>query len=510
MMVADVGENGALFRSLRRPARSTAPRGPEPALKTLVKFRALARESFSSADAGRLDVLAFSLLLLLVVAGPFLSRIGSSAPVLGQGLGISADFLLEVVAFIMGAATLVARGRLHSPGRLAVPIAAIMGIVILGTLQILPLPEKLLEATAPLNLKIYQETSQILALFGRTPLAPRISIAPSPTISAFLLILAYLSLFFSAANLLRSRERRRMFALALFATSAVQILLATAAASFGEAFPIHNTGLAGAPPYLEIGLALAFGALWAEVLTNRDRASSSATSASERFETRSMPLVGRLLLWSLFIFALFQIGSRVGLLAATLTTLTVLAIAVFHRRVHFRRRRLVGVLFALLAVSLLAGTIAGARPLVRFLELDPGGLNTGARVALWRTAYRAWREFPIFGSGLGTFPEAVRRVQPAEIGGRVTQARSDLLQSLVTGGIVGTVLTVLLFVSLFLLLVRGFRDQKHREESALILGGFGALLSLSIHGFMETAYPSSIIAAMLYRVVGAAWASARR
>jgi len=503
----DRGHEGApaaksRFRARRRP--------PGPSLKTLVKLRALARESFSAADSGSLDVAAFCLLLLVVLAAPFLPGIGTDQPFPGRGTLASPTLLLELVAFATGAATLLARGRLRSPVRLAVPIVATMGIVALGTLQILPLPASILESVAPTNLKIYQETSRILALFGRTPPDPRVSIAPSATISAFLLLLAYFSLFFSAANLLRSRERRRTFALAFFATSAAQILIATVIGAAGDRFAMRNAGLGRNAPYLELALALAFGALWAEVLTNRDRASSSSTSDAERFETRSVPLVGRFLLWSLVVFGLFQTGSRVGLLTATLATLAVLAIAVFHRRVHFRRRRLVGVLLGLLAIVLFAGTIAGARPLVRFLESAPVGFNTSARVAVWRTAYRTWREFPILGSGLGTFPEAVRRIQPPEVGGRIENARSDLLQSLVTGGIVGTVLTALLYLSLFLILVRAFRDQKHREESALILGGFGALLSLSIHGTMDTAYSSAVIPAMLACVVGAAWAAARR
>jgi len=430
--------------------------------------------------------------------------------VLGRGSIASPELVLEIAAFATGAATLLARGRLRSPSRLALPIAAIMGIVALGTLQILPLPEKILETVAPLNLKIYQETSRIMALFGRRPPDPRISIAPSATISAFLLLLAYFSLFFSAANLLRSRERRRMFALSFFASASLQILLATIASTFGDQLTLRNFGLGRSAPYLEIALALAFGALWAEVLTNRDRASSSSTSGAERFETRSVPLVGRALLWSLMLFGLYQTGSRVGLLAATLTTLTILAVAVFHRRVHFRRRRLVGVVLGLLAIALFAATVAGARPLVRFLESDPGGLNTSGRVTLWRAAYRAWRQFPIVGSGLGTFPEAVRRVQTPDLGGRIEHARSDPLQALVTGGVIGTALAVILYASMFLLLVGAFRDQRHREESALILGGFGALLSLSVHGLIDTAYSNAAIPALLACVMGAAWAAARR
>ncbi|MDQ6891331.1 MAG: O-antigen ligase family protein [Acidobacteriota bacterium] len=456
--------------------------------------------------------MGFSLLLGLVVLTPFIYGGGSGLldSLFGRVGGPRADLLLEVAAFAIGAVTLLGRGALRSPGRLAVPIAAIMGIVALGTFQILPIPPSVLRSIAPINLRIYDETARMFALFGRNPPHPRVSIAPSSTISSFLLLLAFFSLFFSAANLLRSRERRRLFALTLFATAGIQIAMSTASAALGEGPAFLSFGLGRLAPYLEIVLALAFGALWAEVLTNRDRAPGGATDGAERFEIRSMPLVGRFLLWALFVFGIFQTGSRVALLAAILTTVAVLAIALFHRRVRFRRRRVVGMLLALLAVVLFSATIAKARPLVRFLESDPGGLNMSARVAIWKTAYRAWREFPILGSGLGTFPEAARRVQPSDLGGRLDHARSDPLQALVTGGIVGGVLAAILYLSLFLLLVAAFRDQKHREESALILGGFGALLCLSIHGLFDTAYPLTAIPAMLACVVGAAWAAARR
>ena len=336
-----------------------------------------------------------------------------------------------------------------------------IGIAALGALQIVPIPQAVLRFVAPVNLTIYHETAQILDLFGRKPPEPRISIAPSATIASLLLVLACFALFFSAANLLRNRARRRLFALAFFAAALLQIVITTLGVGGRSPAPWSSGRCVG---YLEIALALAFGALWAEILTNRDRASSGTTSAAERFETRSLPLVGRFLLWGIIAFGLLQTGSRVGALAATTTTLSVLAVAVFHRRVEFRRRRAVGFALGLLAIVLFSATLAGARPLVRFLESDPGGLNTGSRVVLWRTAYRAWQDFPVVGSGLGTFPEAVRRVQPRELGGRIERARSDPAQILVTGGAVGAVL--LRFCTPLSACSRSFRGQPHREESA--------------------------------------------
>ncbi len=477
-------------------------------LKTAQKLRALARASFSPADSGRLDVAAFCLLLVLVLIAPLLfgNRGVRFAPLAWPGASRSSDPLLEVFAFFIAGITFLSRARLRSPGRLAVPIGAMIGIAALGGVQMVPIPQAVLASIAPVNLKIYHETSQILGLFDRKGPAPRISIAPTATMAALLLALACYALFFSASNLLRSRERRRLFALIFFAAAILRILLST----LGEAGVVPSMTSGGAVGYLEIALALAFGALWAEILTNRDRSAPATADAGDRFETRSLPLVGRFLLWGIVVFGVVQTGSRVAALAATTATLAVLGIALFHRRVHFHRQRAVGLSLALIAVVLFGATLAGARPLLRFLESDPAGLNTSSRVVLWRTAYRAWQDFPIVGSGLGTFPEAVRRVQPRELRGRIEHARSDPWQVLVTGGAVGATLVGLLYVSMFLVLLRSFRDQPHREESALLLGGFGAMLTLSIHGLIDSAYMSPLIPAMLACVVGAAWAAARR
>ena len=113
------------------------------------------------------------------------------------------------------------------------------------------------------------------------------------------------------------------------------------------------------------------------------------------------------------------------------------------------------------------------------------------------------------GSGLGTFREAFRRVQPRDLAGLVEQAHSDPLQLLVTGGLVGELLGILLFVSLYVLLFRAWRRQKHREEAALILGGLGALFSLNLHGMLDFNLSIPPIPALLSGVLGAVWAAGR-
>ena len=91
--------------------------------------------------------------------------------------------------------------------------------------------------------------------------------------AVLLLVLASFALFLSAGNLLRNRERRRLFALAFFAAAILRILVGTVA-GIGATYGTYGLSSGGVVGYLEIALALAFGALWAEILTNRDRAAS--------------------------------------------------------------------------------------------------------------------------------------------------------------------------------------------------------------------------------------------
>ncbi len=240
----------------------------------------------------------------------------------------------------------------------------------------------------------------------------------------------------SAATLLRGRSRRRAAIRVVLGSALLQVVVAAVRQSGQDRLhgpfvnPDHFAG------YLEMALALAFGALWAEVLTNRDRAADVAEKA-ERFERRFPALAVRVLVWALIAAGIALTESRGAHSGRRLTTLVLLGAAILHRRSRAhgapRPRRLA----ALLLGTLLVATAVGAPRFYRFLQSDPRDLSGNTRVALWKTSIAAWREFPIVGSGLGTFREAFRRVQPRELKGLVEQAHNDLLQLAVTGGAVG-------------------------------------------------------------------------
>jgi hypothetical protein len=80
------------------------------------------------------------------------------------------------------------------------------------------------------------------------------------------------------------------------------------------------------------------------------------------------------------------------------------------------------------------------------------------------------------------------------------------VQILVTGGAVGALFAVIAFVSLLWILLRKWKAQRHREESAFVLAGAGALLALGLDGVAEFNLGAVAVPATLACVLGLALA----
>jgi O-antigen ligase len=384
----------------------------------------------------------------------------------------------------------------------------VAGILLVGLVQLAPLPERLLGAASPVSLQISRETRRILDLFGKAAApSPVISIAPSETISTVLLLLAYIAAFLAASRVLLTRWRRRVFLAGIFTAALVQILIATqsgaATARKGGSF-VNPDHLAG---YLEISLALAFGVAWTTFSVGRDRVSHLA-DRGERLERRLVPLSLSVLLWGTIAAGIGLTQSRGGVGAGLVTTLFLIALFSMRRRLGSRRAAASRATLILMAGLLFVAFAVREIPVVRFLATDPRALPTEGRIQIWAGSIQAFRQFPVIGSGLGTFREAFRRVQPRDFAeGLVEQAHSDFLQLLVTGGAVGAALGVLALVTGLFALFRAAQRQRHREEAAFLIGSLGALVSLTLHGLVDFNFSLPAIPVTLAAVLGGAWAA---
>jgi O-antigen ligase len=416
-------------------------------------------------------------------------------------------FALTGSAFVIAALAFLTRPAARRIGAAIVPILALILLAAVGLLQLIPMSTGTLQRIAPVSAATYSSANQILGLFNRPLLPPKISIAASDTRATILLTLAYAALFCSAAILLSTRTRRRVTLAVLFASVIIHILYSTATTPATER--VHGTFInpnhfAG---YLQIALALAFGVIWREVLHNRERG-ERIRDLADRVEKQSIPLILPVLLWAVIAAGIALTRSRGAMLAALMTTVTLIALAPLQQRAS---RRSLGIVIVTLIVAglLFVAFTTGEVPLLRFLASDPREIGSDTRTEIWSASLQAFRQSPLLGTGLGTFREAFRRVQPKAVTGLVEQAHNDFLQMLVTGGWVGAALVTIAFASMLAILVRSWLRQRHREEIALALAGIGALIALIVHGLVEFNMSIPAIPATLSIVAGLAWAAAR-
>jgi hypothetical protein len=427
--------------------------------------------------------------------------------------------LLELFAFLTMTCTFCSRSPSNParPPRLA--LAALTGMVLLGLAQLVPLPYRWLELAAPANASIYHETREALTTLGERAPSPRISIGFPGTADAVLALLAVGAVFLAAAQLVRGRGRMRLFAVVIGIAATCGSVRAIHASLFSAAPSSGVVDVAAAR--LEIALALAFAAFWAEILTGpRPAAATAGVETSDRIERRILPLARRLGAWVAVAILLTATRARGGLVGGAVAGVLLPIAAARHPRA--RRRSKTKTAAAFFAVGVLLAALLGAvlvlgppsRGAGRSAPL-PGAASRIARApswtsswsSSWSSAVRAWREFPVLGSGLGTFPEAFARIQEGATLERVL-APNDAAGMLVAGGAVGASLAALAVVFLGVFLARRWRDQRHREESAYALAGLGALVSLAVHGLAAPVLENPSVAILLGAVLGSACAAA--
>ncbi len=376
----------------------------------------------------------------------------------------------------------------------------------MGLFQVVPLPDSVLAKLSPTSLLIAREANLILETLGRPDrVRGRLSIAPQDTVSTVLLVLGYVAAFWASAHLLKTRRRRRLILGAIFLGALLQLGIGvvehSASARLKGSF-VNPNHLAG---HLEISMALAFAPVWI-TLSRWSRRSPRLVSTVER---RLPPVALSILLWSTLAAGIGLTRSRGGLIAAVSTAVILFTLAVTRRRSHAKPKAFLPALLAFGAAGIFVFTAIGDIPLLRFREVEGQDLTASTRLVIFRASFDAFRQFPVLGSGLGSFREAFRRTQPETFVGLVEQAHNEYLQLLVTGGVVGLGLGIgALFVGTRVLLSLSNR-QRHREERAVSLAGFGALLTLLIHGLGEFNFSLPAIPATLSVALGLAYAAAR-
>jgi len=108
------------------------------------------------------------------------------------------------------------------------------------------------------------------------------------------------------------------------------------------------------------------------------------------------------------------------------------------------------------------------------------------RWAMWVSTFQILKDFPLFGSGLGTFVYIFPMYRSLHIQGLATHAENDLLQLASETGLIGVGLLLILFFYLFFRIVLNIRSLSHGEPGRYIgIGGLVGILALMFHSLVE-------------------------
>ena len=109
------------------------------------------------------------------------------------------------------------------------------------------------------------------------------------------------------------------------------------------------------------------------------------------------------------------------------------------------------------------------------------------RWMVWVNTFQIFKDFPLLGSGLGTFEQVFPMFQSffgLEI---VDHAENDFLQMAAEVGLIGVGLLSALFVILFYKAVSGIRSLSYRYPQRYIgIGGMVGIMALMLHSLVET------------------------
>ena len=363
-------------------------------------------------------------------------------------------------------------------------LVPIVGIGVVGAIQLIPLPSSWLMMVSPGTAAFLRryDLAYAFALDSNTntPVAAAhaISVAPLLTVRALALFAAPLLLFIGLSRTLSRTAARRLAAGVVSIGCALAVVGIAQKALLGDyayggmriygfwrpqsllTSPFgpfinrnHFAGwmLMGTP----LALGLAAGGFVRALPTMRGR------GARAWLVWFSDPDGGLTLMYSvaaiLMTLSLFMTGSRSGIGCFVVVAGGMLFAA---RKLGSARTMIALSVAAALTLGLVLQWAGPDAALERFVRESQ---SVSLRLDIWRASLTVFRQFPVLGSGLDSFGTTMLVYQPGSRDLRYVEAHNDYLQLLVEGGLVTLALVIVAIAAI----VRGVRQRFHADDDGL-------------------------------------------
>jgi hypothetical protein len=360
--------------------------------------------------------------------------------------------------------------------------------------QLVPIPARVIEAIDPQAIAVRTALWLPPLLTARDVPAIPITIAPFDTIAASGILLSSVLMFWTCRRVCEQGGTGRMVrAIAAIGIAASIAAIAQRAHSIDLLYGVWRPLDAGARPYgafvnrnhfatwVIMACPLTFGYLLARAPQNRtpQHFSQRVVEALQQLGTIRIWLAVAVCLMTLAVLLSASRSGLVGLMCA-------FAVSVGLTR---RRGTLAMRSWAIFQVGLLALVVlsfANYDVLARRIEESMTRADAGrGRAAIWRDAMRLAGDFPLTGTGAGTFGKAITVYQTAEPGYAIDQAHNHYLQVMAEGGL-WLLLPGTLAAGLFVVLAGRSLRQDLSSNCLIRSGACAGIAGVLVQSLWET------------------------
>lgn len=427
--------------------------------------------------------------------------------------------LLEIISFLLLALMLLKQllvGRTPPPmSRFTAGAAHILKIICLLfvafiTLQMLPIPPAFLKAVSPEAFRIHTTLGNATANAWQT-----ISVNPYATLQDLLLLLCYAAIFAVIVRCCHTRAQVSAIVTTILFMGGLLVALAVLQKVFWNGrifwfYPVDETLVSGTgiwgpyinrnhfAGYLGMAIPLALGLLL--YLPSSVRAMPGVPLSARIARLLSSPTIGSQATYFLLVLAmtaaLFASLSRGAMIAYTVSFCCFVWLTHLRRSLAKRSLLIVAVALVLAMVVVFASWESLEQ---RFEDLDVDHIS---RLDVWKDSIGLLRDYPLTGSGLGTFETAFRRYQTKNISAIFDHTHNDYLELLTDTGAAGFALVATAITLFFISIYRRWRRRHSMYVKCVGAGGLSSCCAMLVHSFTDfnLHIPAN---ALLFTVIGA-------
>jgi len=347
--------------------------------------------------------------------------------------------------------------------------------------QLLPLPSFLLRLVSPERAWILDNLKPVM----QTPAFAPLTISPGTTTEFFLRMTGYTLTFLAIRTIAGRFWERRSWAPAI-----PLIAVAALEAGFGLWQRANGANGAAVTPVAGNYLNKNHFAGLLEMALRISVAYAIAKFNGERFHRPSPALdafkpAAALAVAAVLVVALLYSQSKSGLVAALCGSFVMGALPIACLLRGWKRAGavacfagLVFLAFVFLPPDSLVGGFGGT-------VSGPSRMDLEGRWPIWIDTLHLIRDYPLFGSGLGTYEAAFLKYQTAALDAVFQFAHNDYLQLAAELGAVGFMILAGVMGGVFLKALRAATAGSDRQTRYLGLGCAGAMTAIFVHSFAD-------------------------